>query len=221
MIKIGVIGAGGNTISAHIPKLIEQKDVEVIAVANRSIASGAKVAKKNGLTIIKPYDALETIFGQGTVALEAIKQTPNVFDVALICAGGGGLTAGCSIIFKHDNPNIQIFTTEPQEWNDQEQSYASGTIQATSANGSGLCDGLLTSEPGKIPFNINLALGIRGLSCEEQYIFEAMHLANEVFAYELEPSGAIALASLIKHKNVSFMFNFSFFTLFLVSKCNK
>ena len=162
---------------------------------------GAKIAKKNGLTIIKPYDALETIFGQGTVALESIKQTPDVFDVALICAGGGGLTAGCSIIFKHDNPNIQIFTTEPQEWNDQEQSYASGTIQATSANGSGLCDGLLTSEPGEIPFNINLALGIRGLSCEEQYIFEAMHLANEVFAYELEPSGAIALASLIKHKN--------------------
>ena len=46
MIKIGVIGAGGNTISAHLPKLIEQKDVEVIAVANRSILSGKKVAKK-------------------------------------------------------------------------------------------------------------------------------------------------------------------------------
>ena len=46
MIKIGVIGAGGNTISAHLPKLIEQKDVEVIAVANRSISSGAKVANK-------------------------------------------------------------------------------------------------------------------------------------------------------------------------------
>ena len=43
MIKIGVIGAGGNTISAHLPKLIEQKDVEVIAVANRSILSGKKV----------------------------------------------------------------------------------------------------------------------------------------------------------------------------------
>ena len=46
MIKIGVIGAGGNTISAHLPKLIDQKDVEVIAVANRTISSGNKVAKK-------------------------------------------------------------------------------------------------------------------------------------------------------------------------------
>jgi len=46
MIKIGVIGAGGNTVSAHIPKLIEQNDVEIIAVANRTIESGNKVAKK-------------------------------------------------------------------------------------------------------------------------------------------------------------------------------
>ena len=162
---------------------------------------GAKIAEKNGLTIIKPYDALETIYGQGTAALEAIKQTPNSFDIALICAGGGGLTAGCSIIFKHHNPNIQIFTTEPEEWNDQERSYASGTIQSAPTSANGLCDGLLTPEPGEIPFSINLALGVQGLSCEEQYIFDAMQLAKEAFAVELEPSGAIALANLIKHKD--------------------
>jgi len=162
---------------------------------------GAKIADKNGLTIIKPYDAMETIYGQGTAALEAIKQTSQAFDVALICAGGGGLTAGCSIIFKHYNPNIKIFTTEPHDWNDQERSYASGTIQTAPANASGLCDGLLTPEPGKIPFSVNFALGIQGLSCEEQYIFDAMQLAKEAFAIELEPSGAIALANLIKHKD--------------------
>ena len=162
---------------------------------------GAKIADKNGLTIIKPYDAMETIYGQGTAALEAIKQTPISFDIALICAGGGGLTAGCSIIFKHHNPSIQIFTTEPEEWNDHERSYASGTIQAAPASASGLCDGLLTPEPGGIPFSINLALDVQGLSCEEQYIFDAMQLAKEAFAVELEPSGAIALANLIKHKD--------------------
>ena len=53
----------------------------------------------------------------------------------------------------------------------------------------------------KIPFSINFALGIQGLSCEEQYIFEAMQLAKDAFAVELEPSGAIALANLIKHKD--------------------
>ena len=162
---------------------------------------GAKIAEENGLTIIKPYDAMETIYGQGTVALEAINQTTKAFNVALICAGGGGLTAGCSIILKQHYPNIQIFTTEPQGWNDHEHSYALGTIQSAQANKGGLCDGLLTPEPGKIPFDINLALGVQGLSCEEQYIFDAMQLAKELFAVELEPSGAIALANLIKHKD--------------------
>ncbi len=162
---------------------------------------GARIAEKNGLTIIKPYDAMETIYGQGTTALESIKQAPSEFDVALICAGGGGLTAGCSIIFKNHYPNIQIFTSEPLEWNDQERSYASGSIQAATFIGSGLCDGLLTPEPGEIPFSINLALGIQGLSCEEKYIFDAMQLAKDIFAVELEPSGAIALANLIKHKD--------------------
>ena len=162
---------------------------------------GAKIAAKNGLTIIKPYDAMETIYGQGTTALEAIKQTSQELDVALICAGGGGLTAGCSIIFKHHNPSIQIYTTEPQEWNDHERSFVFETIQSAAVDGSGLCDGLLTPEPGKIPFSINLALGIKGLSCNEQYIFDAMKLAKQAFAVELEPSGAIALANLIKYRD--------------------
>ena len=46
MIRIGIVGAGGNTISAHLPKLINQNGVEVVSVANRTIASGEKVAKK-------------------------------------------------------------------------------------------------------------------------------------------------------------------------------
>ena len=45
MIRIGIIGAGGNTISAHLPKLIEQSGVEIVSVANRTIASGKKVLK--------------------------------------------------------------------------------------------------------------------------------------------------------------------------------
>ena len=46
MIRVGIIGAGGNTISAHLPKLIEQSGVEIVSVANRTIASGKKGSKK-------------------------------------------------------------------------------------------------------------------------------------------------------------------------------
>ena len=52
MIRVGIIGAGGNTISAHLPKLIEQSGVEIVSVANRTIASGKKVAKKFNIPLI-------------------------------------------------------------------------------------------------------------------------------------------------------------------------
>ncbi len=48
-IRVGLIGAGGNTRSRHIPGLLAQKGVELAAVANRSVASGRKIAKEFGV----------------------------------------------------------------------------------------------------------------------------------------------------------------------------
>ena len=76
MIKIGVIGAGGNTISAHLPKLIEQKDVEVIAVANRTILSGSKVAKKFNIKHV--YDDWQKVIMNDEVDAICIGTWPNM-----------------------------------------------------------------------------------------------------------------------------------------------
>jgi threonine dehydratase len=161
---------------------------------------GEEIAREDSLTIIKPYDSLETIFGQGTSALEAIQQTDVMIDSSIICAGGGGLSAGCSIILKKKYPEIKIYTAEPEDWNDHEISFKHKKILTSANSGSRLCDGILTRQPGKIPFSINLALNLEGLSCEEAYVFKSIKLAKDVFGINLEPSGAIALANLIKHK---------------------
>tara|TARA_B100000927_G_scaffold92578_1_gene74821 strand:+ start:170 stop:1174 length:1005 start_codon:yes stop_codon:yes gene_type:complete len=161
---------------------------------------GEEIAKKNNLTIIKPYDSLETIFGQGTTALEATQQTDVMIDSSIICAGGGGLSAGCSIVLKKNYPKIKIYTAEPEDWNDHEISFKHKKILTSDNSGSRLCDGILTRQPGRIPFSINLALNLNGLSCEEAYVFEAIKLAKDFFSMNLEPSGAIGLANLIKHK---------------------
>ena len=76
MIKIGVIGAGGNTISAHLPKLIEQKDVEVIAVANRTILSGSKVAKKFNIKHV--YNDWQEVIMNDEVDAICIGTWPNM-----------------------------------------------------------------------------------------------------------------------------------------------
>jgi threonine dehydratase len=73
-----------------------------------------EIAKEKNLVIINPYDALETIYGQGTAAYEVIHDAKNPkLDNAIICAGGGGLTAGSCISIKHINPECNVFTAEP------------------------------------------------------------------------------------------------------------
>ena len=70
-----------------------------------------EIAKEKNLVIINPYDALETIYGQGTAAYEVINDAKNPkLDNAIICAGGGGLTAGSCISIKHINPECNVFT---------------------------------------------------------------------------------------------------------------
>ena len=158
------------------------------------------IAKENNLTIIYPYDALATIYGQGTAAYEVLQDVDTKFNNAIICAGGGGLTAGSAISLKHMNPKCNIFTAEPEDWNDHQQSFDQKQRVELNINHAGLCDGLLASTPGEVTFKINQYFGVQGLSTSDQMICEAMSFAYDRLNLKLEPSGAIALACLLANK---------------------
>ena len=159
------------------------------------------IALERNLVLINPYDALATIYGQATAAYEVINDVNNPkIDNAIICAGGGGLTAGSCISLKHINPGCNIFTAEPEEWNDHQQSFQKNERVRMDTNRSGLCDGLLTPTPGEIPFAINQHYGVKGLSASDQMVCEAMSFAFNRLNLKLEPSGAVALACLLNNK---------------------
>ena len=159
------------------------------------------IALERNLVLINPYDALATIYGQATAAYEVINDVNNPkIDNAVICAGGGGLTAGSCISLKHINPRCNIFTAEPEEWNDHQQSFQKNERVRMDTNRSGLCDGLLTPTPGEIPFAINQHYGVKGLSVSDQMVCEAMSFAFNRLNLKLEPSGAVALACLLNNK---------------------
>ena len=160
-----------------------------------------EIALKRNLVLINPYDALATIYGQATAVYEVIHDVNNPrIDNAIICAGGGGLTAGSCISLKHINPNCNIYTAEPEEWNDHQQSFNKGRRVSVDTNRFGLCDGLLTPTPGEIPFAINQHYGVKGLSASDQLVCEAMSFAFNRLNIKLEPSGAVALACLLANK---------------------
>ena len=101
---------------------------------------------------------------------------------------------------KHINPNCHVYTAEPDEWNDHQQSFAKNERVTLDVNRTGLCDGLLTPTPGEIPFQINQHFGVTGLSASDQEVCNAMSYAFNMLNLKLEPSGAIALACLLADK---------------------
>tara|TARA_B100000131_G_scaffold276860_1_gene280323 strand:+ start:844 stop:2349 length:1506 start_codon:yes stop_codon:yes gene_type:complete len=71
------------------------------------------IIKESNAVFIHPYDDLDVIAGQGTIARELLEQVSNI-DYMFIPVGGGGLLAGMAVYLKHINPAIKIIAVEPE-----------------------------------------------------------------------------------------------------------
>src|SRR5699024_6623839 len=71
------------------------------------------LAKSEGRTFIHPYDDPEVIAGQGTIAMEILRQHPDPLHAIFVPVGGGGLIAGIAAYVKAILPEIRIIGVEP------------------------------------------------------------------------------------------------------------
>lgn len=78
-------------------------------------AHANKLVEEQGLTYIHPFDDPDVIAGQGTVAMEILRQHPGHIDAVFIPVGGGGLCAGMAAYIKYVRPEIKIFAVEPED----------------------------------------------------------------------------------------------------------
>ena len=107
----------------------------------------AKVlAEEKGYTFIHPFDDLAVATGQGTIAMEIVKELPLV-DYILVPVGGGGLCTGVSVLAKMLNPNIRVIGVEPKEANCLEQSLKKGEV-VTLPSANTIADGTAVKTPG-------------------------------------------------------------------------
>ena len=163
---------------------------------------GFSIAMKEGRKLIKPFDDLNVIYGQGTAALEVMNEVDTKFDMSVVCCSGGGLAAGTGIVLKNSFSDCQLFTAEPKDWNDHEKSFLQNNIVSIKTKKHGMCDALENPKPGEITFRINSALNTKGLSANDKYIIEAMKILYDEFDLIVEPSGAIGLACILQNKEI-------------------
>ncbi len=81
-------------------------------VYDESYAYAVKMAEETGMTFIHPFDDLDVVTGQGSIAMEIVQELPTV-DYILAPVGGGGLITGVGTLAKMLNPKIQVIGVEP------------------------------------------------------------------------------------------------------------
>ncbi len=96
-------------------------------VYDEACAKAYELAEENGYTFIHPFDDLMVATGQGTIAMEIVKELPLV-DYILVPIGGGGLATGVATLAKLLNPKIKVIGVEPAGANCMQTSLAQGHV---------------------------------------------------------------------------------------------
>lgn len=164
------------------------------------------IAAEQGSIVVPSYDHEDIIAGQGTVGLEIADDLAAAGvepDQLLVCCGGGGLTSGSGLAFRDRFPNADVYTVEPEFFDDTARSLESGTRQAVIEGARSMCDAILTPSPGEKTFALLQRIGASGLVVSEAEVCEAMRFAFRELKLVVEPGGAVALAAAMSRKDLT------------------
>ncbi len=153
----------------------------------------AQYQKQTGAIDIHPYDAIDTINGQGTVALEWAEQSPDL-DTILVAVGGGGLAAGIASYYA--NTPTKIVAVEPIGSCSMHAALKAGEpvdveLDSIAANALG------AKRCGTYPFEVASKHIAQSVLVEDAAILAAQRCLWREMQLVVEPGGATALAALI------------------------
>ncbi|MDO4634212.1 MAG: threonine ammonia-lyase [Eubacteriales bacterium] len=158
-----------------------------------------QLAEEHGYTFIHPFDDLGVATGQGTIAMEIVKELPLV-DYILVPIGGGGLATGVSTLAKMLNPNIKVIGVEPAGANCMQESFKAGEV-VTLPSVNTIADGTAVKTPGHqiFPYIQKYLDDIITISDDELIVAFLDMVENHKMV--VENSGLLTIAAL-KHMDV-------------------
>ena len=156
---------------------------------------GTRIARERGVELVRPYDDLLVMAGQGTTALELLEDVPDL-DLLVLPVGGGGLIAGCATVAKALRPGVRIVGVEPEAGDDTRRSLAAGERVHVGVPRT-IADGLGAPEPGELTFAVNRRLVDEIVTVTDDEILDAMAYLFDRLKLVAEPSGAVGIAALL------------------------
>jgi threonine dehydratase len=161
------------------------------------------IAEKKGAMLVPPYDDPLIIAGQGTLGREIVEDLEKLNlkpEMVVVGASGGGLAAGTALGIKAAVPDADIWTAEPEGFDDTLRSFQSGKREHNERMSGTICDALMTHIPGEITFAINSKLIGKGVTASDEETGRAVVYAFKELKLVVEPGGAIGLAVLLAGK---------------------
>ena len=175
---------------------VQQLGAEVILhgdVYDDAFQHANKLCSEKDLNFIHPYDDIDVIAGQATVAKEILSQLEDV-DFVFVPVGGGGLISGIAAALKHANASTKVIGVEPVGASCMVSSLAVGHPVTLDVADS-LADGLLPVRPGDLTFSHVQTLVDEMVMVEESAIERAVVWLCRHAKVVVEPSGAVSVAA--------------------------
>lgn len=163
----------------------------------------ADIAESTGAVLVPAFDDPHIIAGQGTCALELMRQLQarrQSPDVVISPVGGGGLMAGVSTVVKALSPKTLVVGVEPENFDDHRQSKLRGERVKIDGTSATLCDSLMATMPGELTWSINSENVDQFVAVTEDEVAHAVSYAFRYLKQVIEPGGAVALAALLHNK---------------------
>ena len=168
-------------------------------VFDEACARAYEIAEETGATFVHPFDDLEVATGQGSIAMEIIKELPTV-DYILVPIGGGGLCSGVATLARMLNPKIRVIGVEPENAACMKASLEAGQVVALPSADT-IADGTAVKKPGEKLFRYIQENVERIITINDNELIVAFLDMVENHKMIVEYSGLLAVAAL-KHLDV-------------------
>nr|WP_314618918.1 threonine ammonia-lyase, biosynthetic [uncultured Pseudomonas sp.] len=163
-----------------------------------ALAYSLKLVDEKGFVYIHPYDDPHTIAGQGTVAMEILRQHPGQLDAIFVPVGGGGLIAGIAAYVKYLRPEIKVIGVEPDDSNCLQAAMAAGERVVLPQVGL-FADGVAVAQIGQHTFDICRLHVDEVVTVSTDEICAAIKDIYDDTRSITEPAGALGVAGIKKY----------------------
>ena len=156
-------------------------------------AEAMRIARRRKLTFVHPYDDPDVIAGQGTIAMEILRQLREPIDAIFVAVGGGGLIGGIAAYVKRLRPEIRVVGVEPEDANAMERSLRAGR-RVTLPHVGLFADGVAVKQVGVEPFRLARRYVDEMILVDTDELCAAMKDVFEDTRAIVEPSAALGVA---------------------------